>query len=183
MSGAGRRTFEVFIDGLDEPMHIVANPWENDLIDARERAVLKTWRQTVFAKSRLPRVAELRSYVLETLAPYLMELEVLEDGDLRYVSYGRAIAAAYGSDMTGRRTREFPTPVAKAFLSVYRLAVKNPSPFATRHKPPPPVRVGHWHRLILPVEPTETGRPSRFIVCNVPIGDPKSGLVPGKADS
>jgi hypothetical protein len=163
-----RWIYEIDIEGLAEPFVVMSDPSEEDLIDPRKRALLKAWRKPRFALNRIPRLDELDGDLLKELSPNLMELTVLPDGDFVYKSYGRAIAAAYERDMTGRKTSEFPTPIAKAFVSVYGLALKRPQPYATRHKPPPPVKVGHWHRLILPLAGDGDGVRG-FIVCNVPI--------------
>ena len=169
MAGA-RRVFDIHVDGLDEPMRVVSNPNEDDLIDARERAALKAWRKVRFARNSVPRRQELSADLLEQLAANLMELDVLPDGDLVYSHCGRAVAAAFGENVTGRRTSELPTPISKVFLSVYQLAIKHPMPFATRHSSPLD-EVGYWHRLILPVDPADSGRARRFVVCSLPIGD------------
>ena len=165
-----RRTFNVHVDGLDEPMLIIANPNETDLIDMRERIALKSWRRAFFAKGQLPTIGELGPDIMTDLEANLMELEVLPDGDMLYRKYGSSISKAFGKDMTGRRTSELPTPVSKVFLSVYRLAIKQPVPYSTRHRPPSGVKVGHWHRLILPMGDVKSGKVGEFVVCNLPIG-------------
>ncbi|MBL8831373.1 MAG: hypothetical protein JNL71_03200 [Rhodospirillales bacterium] len=165
-----RRIFDIRVDGLDEPMRVISSPVEDDLIDARERYALKTWRKANFKGGRIPRRRDLGDVLVEDLSANLMELEVLPDGDLKYVHCGRAVAAAFGRDVTGTRTSDLPTPISKVFLSVYQLAIKHPMPFATRHASPLDA-VGHWHRLILPVDPAESGRATRFMVCSLPIGD------------
>lgn len=162
------RVFSIDVDGLPAPFEVRFDPTEEDLIDLRKRRLLKAWRRQRFALGRIPFRHELDQDLLVELAPYLMELELQNDGDFRYVAYGTAIAAAYGRDMTGKRTSEFPTPIAKAFLSVYRLALKTRVPYATRHKPPPPVKVGWWHRLVLPIR-AEGKEIGGFLVCNVPV--------------
>jgi len=164
-----RRKFEIFVDGLTEPFTVIADPSEADLIDARKRALLKMWRKERFARGRMPRWDDLDADLLAGLKPYLMHLVVQDDGDLRYLGYGSAIAKAYGQNMTGRRTSEFSAPIAKAFLSLYHLALKQAIPYATRHNPPPPVSVDHWRRLILPLDEAQRGKIDRFLVCNIPI--------------
>ncbi|MBI3507934.1 MAG: hypothetical protein HY059_24120 [Proteobacteria bacterium] len=170
MSAGTRRSFDIHVDGLDEPMRVVSNPNDDDLIDARERAALKAWRKANFARNAVPRRSELSALLLEELSANLMELDVLPDGDLLYVHCGRNVARAFGANVEGRRTSELPTPISKVFLSVYQLAIKHPMPFSTRHSSPLD-DVGHWHRLILPVDAAESGRARRFVVCSLPIGD------------
>jgi hypothetical protein len=162
------RIFSIDVEGLPEPFEVRADPTEEDLIDLRKRRLLKAWRRQRFALNRIPFRYELDQELLADLAPYLMDLEMLANGDFLYAAYGTAIAASYGRDMTGKRTSDFPTPVAKAFLSIYRLALKTKMPYATRHKPPPPVRIGHWHRLVLPIR-AEGKEVGGFLVCNVPV--------------
>jgi hypothetical protein len=163
------RRFDIYVDGLKEPFQVIADPSEADLIDARKRALLKMWQKRRFASGRLPRRSELDADLLEELKLHLMYLTVQADGDLRYLEYGEAIAKAYGKDMTGRRTSEFPAPLSKAFLSLYHLALKQAIPYATRHLPPPPIPAAYWHRLILPLDEAQRGKVDRFLVCNIPV--------------
>jgi hypothetical protein len=165
-----RRVFDIHVTGFDEPMRVVSNPTEGDLIDARERAALKAWRKSSFARGAVPRRDQLNPMLLEELSANLMELDVLDDGDLVYTHCGRNVAAAFGDNVAGQRTSELPSPISKVFLSVYHLAIKHPVPFATRHASPLDA-VAYWHRLILPVDPSESGRARRFVVCSLPIGD------------
>jgi hypothetical protein len=162
------RVFSIDVEGLPEPFEVRADPDEEDLIDLRKRRLLKAWRRRRFALNRIPFRYELDQDLLGELAPNLMELELQANGDFRYIAYGKAIAAAYGRDMTGQLTSAFPTPIAKAFLSVYTLALKTKITYATRHKPPPPVPIDYWHRLILPLR-AESQEIGGFLVCNVPV--------------
>lgn len=166
-----RRVFDIFVEGLDEPMRVVSNPTADDLLDARERAMLKTWRQANFKRGGgVPRRGELAGPFLDELTPNLMDLDMLPDGDFRYARCGEAVASAFGGNVVGRKTSELPSPIANVFLSVYRLALKHPMPYSTRHRSPHD-RVGYWHRLIVPVAP-ELGAGARgFLVCSLPIGD------------
>jgi hypothetical protein len=164
-----RRTFIVPIDGLDRPFEIVADPSEEDLLDARQRALLRVWRKALHNRGTPPALGDLERVRIEELNPHLMLLAVQNDGDLVYLRYGTAVQAAYGGDVTGRRASEFPTPVGKVFLSIYRLGLKTRLAYATRHKPPPPVRDGHWHRLILPVDEARKGSVDHFLACNVAV--------------
>jgi hypothetical protein len=162
------RVFSIDIDGLPAPFEVHADPDEEDLIDLRKRRLLKAWRRQRFALGRIPFRHELDQDLLVELASNLMELDLQSDGDFRYAFYGKAVASAYGKDMTGQLTSAFPTPIARAFLSIYGLALKTRIPYATRHKPLPPVRIAHWHRLILPIR-TEFKEIGGFLVCNVPV--------------
>lgn len=162
------KVFSIDVDGLPEPFEVRADPMEEDLLDLRKRRLLRAWRKRRYALSRMPGIDELDQGLLEEISAHTMILELLPDGDFRYKHYGKAIVAAFGRDMTGKRTSELPTAVAKAFLSVYRLALKTRIPYATRHKPPAPIKVGHWHRLVLPLR-TENAEVGGFLVCNVPV--------------
>lgn len=166
-----RRIFDIYVDGLDEPMRVISNPAGDELLDARERAMLKSWRNASFKRNGgIPRRSELGASLIDALSSNLMDLHLLPDGDFLYASCGRAVAAAFGSDVTGRRTSDLPSAIARVFLSVYRLGLKHPMPYSTRHRSPHD-RVGFWHRLILPVaaEHSEDGR--GYLVCSLPIGD------------
>jgi hypothetical protein len=166
-----RRIFSIHVDGLDEPMQVISNPNGEDLIDARERAMLKSWRQASFKRGGgVPRRDELGGALMDDLAANLMDLHVMPDGDFLYARFGRSVAAAMGTDLTGRRTSELPSALASVFLSVYRLALKHPMPYSTRHRSPHD-NVGHWHRLVLPVAPGQHDDARGYLVCSVPIGD------------
>lgn len=162
------KVFSIDIEGLTEPFFVRADPSEEDLLDLRKRRLLRAWRRQRYALNRTPAIGELDQGLLGEISAHTMVLELLPDGDFRYTHYGKAIIAAFGRDMTGKRTSELPTPVAKAFLSVYRLALKTKIPYATRHKPPAPIKVGHWHRLVLPLR-GENADIGGFLVCNVPV--------------
>jgi hypothetical protein len=87
------RRFDIYVDGLNEPFQVIADPSEADLIDARKRALLKMWRKRRFAGGRLPRWSDLDADLLAETKPYLMYLAVQDDGDLRYLDYGAAAGA------------------------------------------------------------------------------------------
>jgi hypothetical protein len=53
--------------------------------------------------------------------------------------------------MTGRRTSDFPTPVARLFLDLYEMAIDCRAPIYSEHAPPLNVDVVLWERLILPL--------------------------------
>jgi hypothetical protein len=163
------RTAIIYLNGLVEPFRVVTEPREDDLIDARKRALLKEWRKRRFALGRLPRLNDLSAALLGQLAPNLVRLAVQPDGDLRYEAYGAALSAAYGQDMKGELASAVPEPTTKAFLSLYCLALKHPVPYATHHKPLPPVKVDDCHRLIVPLDEEQRGRPDHFLVCMVPL--------------
>lgn len=162
------RLFDIHVQGLSEPFFVRADPQEDDLMDLRERRLLVAWRRVRFSRQGMPFHHEMPLPILDETTPLLAELMLQPDGDFRYTRFGRTLTSANGGDLTGRKISEFPTPVAKAFLSVYRLAVKTQQPYATRHKPPAPSQVSHWLNLILPLR-TESYDVGGFLICGVPM--------------
>lgn len=110
---------------------------------------------------------------VEQLHPWIGWLMIVEpigsEDDFLYRLYGSEIARTYGTDMTGRRTSEFPGPIATFFLQVYRRVMAHPTPAFTEHAALPGIAVEGWHRLILPV--SESGSTiSQVVVASYPTG-------------
>ncbi len=162
------RLFDIHVDGISEPFYVRADPAEEDLLDLRQRRLLVAWRRVRFSRHGMPFRHEISGSILEDIGGHLAELAVQNDGDFVFVGFGRALKSIYGNDMTDRKASEFPGPLAKAFLSIYRLAIKTRVPYATRYKPPAPSRVGHWHHMIAPLR-GENRDVGGFLVCHVAI--------------
>lgn len=157
-------------DGLEAPIDVIVDPDEGDLVDARHRRLRHHWWAALRAQERLPGRRDINASFLAEINDYV--LVVARSGaTLRYQTYGRAIARAYGRDMTGRSLDEFPTVVGQLFHSVYRLCAAQRVPVFTRHKPPPVVKVDFWLRLIVPLGESGPDEVTHFLVCNVPVGE------------
>lgn len=157
-------------DGLDAPIDVVVDPDENDLVDARHRRLRHHWWAALRAKEGLPGRRDINAGFLAEIDEHV--LVVAKSGStLRYQTYGRAIARAYGRDMTGRSLDEFPSVIGQLFRSVYRLCAAQRVPVFTRHKPPPAVSVDFWLRLIVPLGESGADEVTHFLVCNVPVGE------------
>lgn len=162
------RHFDIHVDGLDEPFSVRADPQEEDLLDLRQRRLLVAWRRVRFARNGMPFRYEIAQKILDEIEPYIAELELRDDGDLVFARFGRVLTEAYGGDMTGRMASAFPGPLARSFLSLYRLAIKTRIPYSTAYKPPRETRIDAWHHVIAPLRGAnrEVGG---FLVCQVPI--------------
>lgn len=157
-------------DGLESPIDVIVDPDEGDLIDARHRRLRHHWWAALRARERLPGRDDFPFGFLAEIDDFVM-IVAKAGADLRYETYGKAIARAYGRDMTGRFVCEFPSIVSQLFSSVYRTCMSQQVPVFTRHKPPPTVRVAYWLRLIVPLGEAGPGEVTHFLVCNVPLGE------------
>ncbi|CAN0437742.1 unnamed protein product [Phaeothamnion confervicola] len=131
--------------------------------------MLKAWRKVAFAKSRLPRMDEMPPAALQAAEPYLVVLEIVAGGDLRFVRYGAAVAAAFGRNMVGLSARDLPAADARFFFTIYGRSMRERVPYLTRHAPSREVAVESWMRLVLPFGHGEPGRVTHFLTCNIPI--------------
>lgn len=145
-----------------------ADPQEEDLLDLRQRRLLVAWRRVRFTRNGMPFRYEIAQKILDEIEPYVAELELRDDGDLTFLHFGRRLSEAYGGDMTGRAASDFPGPLAKSFLSLYRLAIKTRIPYSTAYKPPRETRIDSWHHVIAPLRGTNRDV-GGFLVCHVPI--------------
>lgn len=161
------RVFDIRLTGLAEPFVVHADPQEENLIDLRLRRLLRTWRRKRFALGTLPMRDELDAGVMSDVAASTMELSAVEGGDFAYTRCGGLLADAMGTNPVGTRTTSYPSPIAKAFLSLYNLGLKTRVPYGVRYAPPQPNRVDHWHRLIVPIR-SEAASGSGYLVCGIP---------------
>jgi hypothetical protein len=115
-----REVFRKNYPGLPKEVNIVVAPNEGDVPDPRLRALLKRWVQ-----DRSPSTGMVSKDVIEAgeFLPLLRNVMLLEierptpfEFDYIYRIYGAEIAHRYGQDMTGKRTSEFPSPVANTNL-------------------------------------------------------------------
>ncbi|MDA0342507.1 MAG: hypothetical protein O3B74_13020, partial [Proteobacteria bacterium] len=141
--------------GLPEEVKIVLAPNQADISDERLKALLRGW-----APYRSKKTGLADRSIIETaeFAPLLRNVMLLEierptpfEFDFVYRIYGDDMEARYGQDMTGKRTSEFPSTVAKMFMDFYELSIDSRAPIYTEHAPPLNVDVMLWERLILPL--------------------------------
>jgi hypothetical protein len=156
--------------GLSKPAQIVVDPSPADIANPRQRGLLLRWRAEATPLG-LPSLESLQGNELRALAGYLVLLEIVDGGrDYIYRLYGKAVAKAYGEDMTGRRTLEFPGPIAAFFLDIYAQVVADRVPIFTRHVPPAKVNVAHWDRLTLPISQAGTAAVDHILTALSPVG-------------
>lgn len=141
--------------GLPKEVKVVVAPIEADIPDSRLQALYNRWTASRSAENGL-----VSRKIIETpeFVPLLRNVMLLEierptpfEFDYIYRIYGAEIAERYGQDMTGRRTSDFPSPVAKLFLDLYEMSIECRAPLYSEHAPPLNVDVVLWERLILPL--------------------------------
>lgn len=157
-------------DGLDTPIDVVVDPIDSDLADVRHRRLCDHWRTARRERKGLPASADLSPGFLAEIDDH-MALLVKRGVDMHYLRYGRALAKAYGRDLTGRSVDDLPTLIGQLFRSVYRYCEAYQVPVLSRHKPPPTVAVDLWLRLVVPLDETGDGDAvTSFLLCSIPIG-------------
>lgn len=142
--------------GLPRDVRIVVAPTEQDIPDPRLQALFHRWE----INHRVAENGLVSKDIIEEaeFLPLLRNVMLLEierptpfEFDYMYRIYGAEIAERYGQDMTGKRTSDFPSPVAKLFLDLYEMAIDCRAPLYSEHAPPLNVDVELWERLILPL--------------------------------
>ena len=109
------------------------------------------------------------------LMDWLMLVEKNADGEFTYLYYGRAIADAYGQDMSGKTVEAFGGHITSFFAALYDAVSERGVWAYSEHEPPKSVFVRSWHRLIVPLAGRE-GNVSRYLVMNVPENELSAGL-------
>jgi hypothetical protein len=141
--------------GLPKEVRVVVAPVEADIPDQNLKTLYNRWILNRSAKNGL-----VSRKIIETaeFVPLLRNIMLLEierptpfEFDYIYRIYGAEIAERYGHDMTGKRTSDFPSPVAKLFLDLYEMSIDCRAPLYSEHAPPLNVDVVMWERLILPL--------------------------------
>jgi PAS domain-containing protein len=154
----------LFVAAGSRPPTVIWTPAAEQLQSAVLRDLQRLWRETLGCGRRwspplLPELGALQDDV--------MLVAVEEAGaDFHYVHYGRNVARAYGRDMVGRRTSEFPGHISRFFAAVYRATLLRRVPVYTDHEPPLGLLVTGWHRLILPLFGRDDGI-TMFMVGNI----------------
>lgn len=141
--------------GLPSEVTVVVAPTKADIPDPRLKALHDRWTQEWSADSGLASKNIIEAVEFLPLLRNVMLLEIERptpfEFDYIYRIYGAEIAERYGQDMMGKRTSDFPKPVAKLFLDLYEMAIDCRAPLYSEHAPPLNVDVALWERLILPL--------------------------------
>jgi hypothetical protein len=160
--------------GLPKEVHVVVAPNEYDIADIRLRALYKRWNADRSPKSGLVsrEIIETREFLPLFRNVMLLEIERPTPFEFDYVYriYGAEIAERYGKDMAGKRTSEFPSPVAKMFLDLYEMSIDCQAPLYSEHAPPLNVDVMLWERLVLPLGESQI---DWILTVNLPKGSRK----------
>ena len=142
--------------GLPRDVKVVVAPNEADIPDPRLKALFDRWKtnQLVTKHGLVSKdIVEEAEFLPLLRNVMLLEIERPTPFEFDYVYriYGVEIAERYSQDMTGKRTSNFPSPVAKLFLDLYEIAIDCRAPLYSEHAPPLNVDVVLWERLILPL--------------------------------
>lgn len=159
-------------DGLDQPIDVVVDPGEKDLIDVRQRRLRHHWWAAQRLREGLPGRADVSPVFMDEIADYVA-IVAKEEKALRYQSFGKGLARAYGSDMTGRQVDELPSMIGGLFRAVYLLSETKKVPVFTRHMPPAGGSVDYWLRLVVPLGENAPSEVSHFVVCSIPVVPPE----------
>ncbi len=140
---------------MPAPAHVIYEPVAGDIHDGDLRALFQRWEAEIAAGHAVPGQEILGYPEIAPLTRNLMLLEIIPlaagGHDYRYRIYGAEIAKAYGQDMTGRLTSEFPSGVASFFAELYETAIDRKIVIHSLHTPPLSVNVTKWERLIFPL--------------------------------
>ena len=138
--------------GLPREVKIAVAPVEADIPDERLCALYNRWiknrsntnglvsRSTIETAEFVPLLGNVMLREVERPTPF--------EYDYIYRIYGAEIAEYWGQDMTGERTNDFPSPVAKLVLSLYEISIDCRAPLYREHAPPLNVDVVLWERLV-----------------------------------
>jgi PAS domain-containing protein len=107
---------------------------------------------------------------------WLMQLMRAPSGELVYRHYGSGIARAYGQDMTGASTHDFPGHIGTFFTALYEAAAHRCERVLSVHQPPAQVFVSTWRRLIVPLVDDNAERVCGFLALNYPENELRAGL-------
>lgn len=112
-----------------------------------------------------------------TMRDWLMQLSCDAAGEFSYVQYGSGVARAYGRDMTGAKSTDFPGHIGTYFTALYQAATLRQERVLSVHQPPDQVFVSTWRRLIVPiVESAEQRKVTGFLALNIPENELRAGL-------
>jgi hypothetical protein len=158
--------------GLPRDVRLIVAPDEQDIPDDRLKALYRRWTLDRSKDNGLVSKDIIEAAKFFPLLRNVMLLEI----------------ERYGQDMTGRRTSDFPSPVAKLFLDLYEMAIDARAPLYSEHSPPLNVDVELWQRLILPLGEDAV---DWILTVNIPKGSrkqasenagPGAGETPGDKD-
>jgi hypothetical protein len=170
--------------GLPKEVKVVVAPVEADIPDERLGALLNRW---VMNRSKTNGLVSRSIIETAEFLPLLRNVMLLEierptpfEFDYVYRIYGAEIAERYGQDMTGKRTSDLPSPVAKLFLDLYEMSIDCRAPLYSEHAPPLNVDVILWERLVLPLGEEQV---DWILTVNLPKGSRKKAEAEEQAEA
>ncbi|MBL8692186.1 MAG: hypothetical protein JNL04_23975, partial [Rhodospirillaceae bacterium] len=159
-------------DGIDQPIEVIIDPDEKDLVDIRQKRLRHHWWAAQREREGLPMRADISASFLDDIADFTAV--VSKNGNaLRYESFGKGLARAYGRNMNGESVDALPTLIGQLFRSVYLLCEMKKAPVFTRHSASTEVTVDYWLRLVVPFGENSPLEVSHYIVCSIPVAKPE----------
>ncbi len=89
-------SLEISESGLPDGARLIVDPKDRDLMDMRERMLLKTWHQARFRSGRLPKRSDLGKALLPGVLGFVLDVAIKPNGAFQFSSYGFEIARAFG---------------------------------------------------------------------------------------
>jgi|GEM_PF-5267553 len=130
------------------------------------RRLVRRWYQTR-GEGRVPDAARFSQAELAWCWDEVMLLRAAPDGDLVYDHYGRAIAAAAGLNLKGRRISGFKGPLGAFLRAKYRECLATGEPVYAVHRADPATADQTWERLLLPL--ADAQRVGHILVYSQPL--------------
>lgn len=155
--------------GIKTAPVIIVNPSAGDIDSLILQRCLKAWQSRKKHAEDIPDVTLFDDDSFASIAKNLILIKVLADEsgalEYRYLHYGANIRSAYGADMTGQRTVDFPSDIGTFFRETFVEALDKRLPVFSMHRPPETVPVQRWRRLVLPLGTTTA---TWVLVVNLP---------------
>ncbi len=159
-------------DGIDRPIEVIVDPDEKDLVDIRQKRLRHHWKAAQREREGLPGRADISPAFLDDIVDFTAIVSKRGNA-LSYESFGKALARAYGRDMTGKPVDTFASGVGQLFRSIFLVSDAKKSPVFTRHQATADTTVDYWLRLVVPLADGEPTKVSHFMVCSIPVEKPE----------
>lgn len=148
--------------GLPVPVTVTIDPWETDLADRRQQALLLDWRTKVVRdasqRTQLPHLESIDSRIIAALGDTITVLDVLEGGDFRFRSIAKGAIDLINRNIAGVKLSDLPPQMASLLRQAYAIVLESGFPVFTRHVWRGGKADGQrWQRLCLPMRTSTSG--------------------------
>lgn len=142
--------------GLPVPVSVTVDPWETDLADRRQQALLLDWRTKVSRDSTdrtlYPALEAIDQRITKALGDGLTLLDLIDGGDFRFRAVSKGAVDIINKNLTGMKLSEMPPQIASILRDAYNIVIDAGQPVYTRHV----MRGGktdgqRWQRICLPM--------------------------------